>query len=48
MPVVQQQMQALRVFRELRDLKSFQTETAAKLDAMLPSILDRAFKGELL
>jgi hypothetical protein len=23
-----------------------QTETAAKLDALLPAILDRAFKGE--
>jgi len=24
-----------------------QVETAAELDAMLPAILDRAFKGEL-
>jgi hypothetical protein len=24
-----------------------QSETAAELDALLPSILDRAFKGEL-
>ena len=28
-------------------LKRWQTETAAELDAMLPSILGRAFKGEL-
>jgi type I restriction enzyme S subunit len=28
-------------------LKKLQTETAAELDAMLPSILDKAFKGEL-
>lgn len=28
-------------------LKRLQAETAAKLDALLPSILDRAFKGEL-
>ena len=28
-------------------LKNLQTETAAELDAMLPSILDKAFKGEL-
>jgi len=28
--------------------KNFQAETAAELDAMLPSILDKAFKGELL
>jgi type I restriction enzyme S subunit len=28
-------------------LKRLQTETAAELDALLPSILDKAFKGEL-
>ncbi|MBI3464917.1 MAG: restriction endonuclease subunit S [Planctomycetes bacterium] len=28
-------------------LKSLQAETTAELDAMLPSILDRAFRGEL-
>ena len=28
-------------------LKRLHAETAAELDAMLPSILDRAFKGEL-
>ena len=28
-------------------LKRFQAETAAELDALLPSVLDRAFKGEL-
>jgi len=28
-------------------LRRLQTETAAELDAMLPSILDRAFKGKL-
>jgi len=28
-------------------LKKLQTDTAAELHAMLPSILDRAFKGEL-
>jgi hypothetical protein len=27
-------------------LKRLQAETAAELDALLPSILDRAFKGE--
>jgi hypothetical protein len=32
----------------LRDaLKHLQAETAAELDAFLPAILDRAFKGEL-
>jgi type I restriction enzyme S subunit len=28
-------------------IKTLQTETAAELDAMLPAILDKAFKGEL-
>jgi len=28
-------------------LKRLQTETVAELDALLPAILDRAFKGEL-
>lgn len=38
-------------FREISsrtgELKRLQSETAAELDAMLPAILDRAFKGEL-
>jgi type I restriction enzyme S subunit len=28
-------------------LKRLQAETAAELDALLPSILDKAFRGEL-
>jgi type I restriction enzyme, S subunit len=32
---------------EVDALKSLQAETAAELDALLPSILDKAFKGEL-
>jgi type I restriction enzyme S subunit len=28
-------------------LKKLQSDTAVELDAMLPSILDKAFKGEL-
>jgi hypothetical protein len=28
-------------------LKALQAQTHAELDALLPSILDRAFKGEL-
>jgi type I restriction enzyme S subunit len=32
---------------EVDALKRLQVETAAELDALLPSILDRAFKGEL-
>jgi type I restriction enzyme, S subunit len=32
---------------EVDALKRLQTETAAELDALLPAILDHAFKGEL-
>lgn len=32
---------------ELDALKCLQAETVAELDALLPAILDRAFKGEL-
>jgi len=32
---------------EVDALKRLQAGTAAELDALLPSILDRAFKGEL-
>ena len=38
----------LATMREkLDELKRLQAETAAELDALLPSILDKAFKGEL-
>lgn len=32
---------------KVNSLERLQAETAAELDAMLPSILDKAFKGEL-
>jgi type I restriction enzyme S subunit len=32
---------------EVDALKRLQAETAAELDALLPAILDRAFKGQL-
>ncbi len=32
---------------KLDGIKALQTETAAELDAMVPAILDKAFKGEL-
>jgi len=32
---------------EANRLRALQEKTAAELDALLPSILDRAFKGEL-
>ena len=28
-------------------LKRYQTETVAELDALLPAVLERAFRGEL-
>ncbi len=36
-----------RIVAELDTLKRLQAETAAELDALLPAILDKAFKGEL-
>jgi type I restriction enzyme S subunit len=36
-----------RVHGRVNRLKSVQAQIAAKLDALLPSILDRAFRGEL-
>jgi type I restriction enzyme S subunit len=32
---------------EVEALKHHQAETSAELDALLPAILDRAFRGEL-
>ena len=40
------EMDALQV--KVDDLRHLQAETATELDALLPAILDRAFKGELL
>jgi type I restriction enzyme, S subunit len=47
MPDVNQQKSALAVFKRLDALKGLQSETATELDALLPAILDRAFKEEL-
>jgi type I restriction enzyme S subunit len=46
-PTIEKQTQGERVFAQVDALKKRQTETAAELDALLPSILDKAFKGEL-
>ena len=40
------ELEALQV--TLNTAKRLQAETAAELDALLPSILDRAFKGRAL
>jgi type I restriction enzyme S subunit len=47
MPDVAQQKRGEALFAEVDALKRLQAETAAELDALLPSILDKAFKGEL-
>jgi type I restriction enzyme S subunit len=36
-----------RIVTELDALKRQQAETAAELEALLPAILDKAFKGKL-
>ena len=46
MPDVDQQQRGEDLFAEVDALKRLQAETAAELDALLPAILDRAFKGE--
>jgi type I restriction enzyme, S subunit len=50
-PPLQEQRRIVSEFDALQDevsaMKSLQAETAAELDALLPAILDRAFKGEL-
>lgn len=47
MPLIEQQKQAIPIFKKLDALKRLRTEAIAELNALLPSILDKAFKGEL-
>jgi type I restriction enzyme, S subunit len=47
MPDVQQQKRGEALFADVDALTRVQAETATELDALLPAILDRAFKGEL-
>ena len=46
MPDVNKQQQAEAIFRMLGELKKLNAATTVELNALLPSILDRAFKGE--
>ena len=46
-PTIEKQAQGERVFAQVAMLRRVQAETAAELDALLPSILDKAFKGGL-
>lgn len=51
-PLISEQRRIVAYLDDLQakvdDLKCVQAETSAELDAMLPSVLDRAFKGDLL
>lgn len=47
LPSMAAQEQLRVITSKLNRLKRIQTETAAELDALLPSVLDRAFKGRL-
>ena len=47
LPSRETQITLRKVRAEVDELKRLQAETAAELDALLPAILDRAFKGEL-
>ncbi len=35
------------IYAKVKALQQLQSETSAELDALLPSVLDKAFKGEL-
>jgi type I restriction enzyme S subunit len=47
LPPMEWQSRIGRLQKEADALKRLQAETAAELDALLPSVLDKAFKGEL-
>jgi len=47
LPPIDWQNRLAKVHAEVDGLKRLQAETAAELDALLPAILDKAFKGEL-
>ena len=52
LPALQEQRRVVAYLDALQTrvdaLKRLQAETAAELDALVPSILDKAFKGELV
>lgn len=47
MPSVKEQKRAVATFTAINAVQGLQRETAMKLEALLPAILDRAFKGDL-
>ncbi len=48
LPSMQRQLQLREIKTKVDALKQLQAETQAELDSLLPSILDKAFKGELV
>ncbi len=47
MPDLGQQQKGEKMFAEVSALKGLQEKTVAELNALLPAILDQAFRGEL-
>lgn len=47
MPSVEEQRQALKMFSLVRSVQSLQKQTFPELDAMLPAVIDRAFRDQL-
>lgn len=47
LPTMETQLALRTVRQKVDELKRLQAESAAELDALLPAILDRAFKGQL-
>jgi type I restriction enzyme S subunit len=46
-PTIERQAESECVFAQMEVLNKLQAETAAELEALQPSVLDKAFKGEL-
>jgi type I restriction enzyme S subunit len=47
-PPVEQQLWFDDLYAKVDALKQLQAQTQVELDALLPSVLDKAFRGELL
>jgi type I restriction enzyme, S subunit len=47
LPTYEKQLCFDQLFTKFEALKALQAETAAELDALLPAVLDKAFKGDL-
>jgi hypothetical protein len=47
MPNIERQKKAVEIYSKFSHLRELQSATGEELSALLPSVLDRAFKGEL-